>query len=248
MMAVAASHYDVLSLPASASASQIRRAYRQRAKESHPDKGGSDEQFQRLQAAYEALSDSRTRAAYDLQRDQQRNQQRKREVTRRQEEERLARAAAERARFVAVQRQKLVQQEKVEQRLATPPSTAVRTKPASGGRADARGMQQLPGGTAAKGPGSTRSAGEPAGVYAGVYSGVTGMDGANVKAAMFAPAAERPTSKTTELRSATTATAAAPSAATGSPGGHVSRIDAVRILHEGIRCWTAPYPAEGLKA
>ena len=46
--------YDVLGLPSGADEAAVRRAYRRRVKEVHPDHGGDEREFQRLQAAYDA--------------------------------------------------------------------------------------------------------------------------------------------------------------------------------------------------
>ena len=58
-------HYDVLGVPSSASHAQIKAAFRELALISHPDKGGTEEDFQSVQIAWEVLSGSLTRAAYD---------------------------------------------------------------------------------------------------------------------------------------------------------------------------------------
>lgn len=49
--------HDVLGVAPDASSSEIRRAYRERLKECHPDQGGSHEAFQELQEAYEVMAD-----------------------------------------------------------------------------------------------------------------------------------------------------------------------------------------------
>nr|WP_305794588.1 J domain-containing protein [Halomarina rubra] len=49
--------YDVLGLDPSADQSAVKRAYRERVKETHPDRGGSEEAFKRVTAAYERLSE-----------------------------------------------------------------------------------------------------------------------------------------------------------------------------------------------
>ncbi|BGP07525.1 hypothetical protein JCM10049v2_003363 [Rhodotorula toruloides] len=48
-------HYTVLGIAVGATQSQIRIAYRKKALETHPDKGGCEEKFKKVQAAYEAL-------------------------------------------------------------------------------------------------------------------------------------------------------------------------------------------------
>jgi len=57
--------YDALGISRDASAEEIKRAYRKAALTNHPDRGGNKETFQRLQAAYEVLSNPERRAAYD---------------------------------------------------------------------------------------------------------------------------------------------------------------------------------------
>ena len=57
--------YAALGLGRDASAEEIKRAYRKEALTNHPDRGGDKEKFQRLQAAYEVLSNPGRRAAYD---------------------------------------------------------------------------------------------------------------------------------------------------------------------------------------
>jgi curved DNA-binding protein CbpA len=57
--------YKVLGVPRFASLSDIRRAYRRRAREVHPDVGGSAEAFQRLTRAFAALCDSKSRKDWD---------------------------------------------------------------------------------------------------------------------------------------------------------------------------------------
>ena len=57
--------YDVLGVPRDASPSQIKAAFRTRAKQSHPDTGGDTDEFQRLKMAYDVLSDAEHRRHYD---------------------------------------------------------------------------------------------------------------------------------------------------------------------------------------
>jgi DnaJ-domain-containing protein 1 len=49
--------YGILDLDPSADQSAVRNAYRERVKETHPDRGGSEEEFKRVTAAYERLSE-----------------------------------------------------------------------------------------------------------------------------------------------------------------------------------------------
>ena len=58
-------HYEVLGLPATASADEVRHAYRRLAKKFHPDRAGDSAQFQLVTQAYAVLSDPARRAAYD---------------------------------------------------------------------------------------------------------------------------------------------------------------------------------------
>ncbi len=60
-------HYLVLGVSRTALAQEIRSAYRRRAFERHPDRGGADRtpEFQQLADAYHVLVDPERRAAYD---------------------------------------------------------------------------------------------------------------------------------------------------------------------------------------
>ncbi|GAB3187647.1 J domain-containing protein [Nesterenkonia suensis] len=57
--------YGVLGVPPEADLKTIRSAYRRLARDSHPDRGGSAEEFHRIQAAWEVLRSTDARAAYD---------------------------------------------------------------------------------------------------------------------------------------------------------------------------------------
>ncbi|HEX4221457.1 MAG TPA: DnaJ domain-containing protein, partial [Pseudonocardiaceae bacterium] len=57
--------YGILGLDQSATRSQIKSAYRAKARRSHPDMGGSETEFHALHDAYQALVDPIRRAAYD---------------------------------------------------------------------------------------------------------------------------------------------------------------------------------------
>eukprot|EP00929_Paragymnodinium_shiwhaense_P090031 TRINITY_DN50263_c0_g1_i1.p1 TRINITY_DN50263_c0_g1~~TRINITY_DN50263_c0_g1_i1.p1 ORF type:complete len:286 (+),score=64.25 TRINITY_DN50263_c0_g1_i1:188-1045(+) len=50
------SHWEVLGLQPGADQSEVRRAYLQKARETHPDKGGSPEEFRRVVVALEQLT------------------------------------------------------------------------------------------------------------------------------------------------------------------------------------------------
>ncbi|HYK85338.1 MAG TPA: J domain-containing protein [Ktedonobacteraceae bacterium] len=52
---------NVLGLPPNATPQQIKRRYRALAKRYHPDKGGSQQQMQRIIAAYEYLTKEQSR-------------------------------------------------------------------------------------------------------------------------------------------------------------------------------------------
>jgi len=68
-MAAKRDYYEVLGLSKSATAEEIKKAYRQKAKKFHPDVNKEDEnaaeKFKEVAEAYEILSDSQKRAAYD---------------------------------------------------------------------------------------------------------------------------------------------------------------------------------------
>lgn len=57
--------YQVLGIQPSATAEEIRSAYRRAARATHPDHGGSSERFHQVSEAYQVLSDPQQRAAYD---------------------------------------------------------------------------------------------------------------------------------------------------------------------------------------
>lgn len=58
-------YYDELGLTKDVNQEEIKYAYRRKASEHHPDKGGEKERFQRVQKAYEVLNDPVTKANYD---------------------------------------------------------------------------------------------------------------------------------------------------------------------------------------
>lgn len=65
-MATKRDYYDILGVSKSATAEEIKRAYRKLAMEHHPDRhGGDDSQFKEIGEAYEVLKDPQKRAGYD---------------------------------------------------------------------------------------------------------------------------------------------------------------------------------------
>ena len=61
--------YKILGVPPTASAAEIKRAYRKKVKELHPDTSGSPEDteaFKILVKAYEILSDVQRRSMFDM--------------------------------------------------------------------------------------------------------------------------------------------------------------------------------------
>ena len=57
--------YSILGLPRDAGLAAIKAAFRQKAKDLHPDHGGDPEQFRLLKLAYDVLSDPDQRRHYD---------------------------------------------------------------------------------------------------------------------------------------------------------------------------------------
>src|SRR5688500_20195743 len=57
--------YEILGVARDASDDDIKRAYRRRARELHPDAGGDEEEFKELTTAYEVLKNPAARANYD---------------------------------------------------------------------------------------------------------------------------------------------------------------------------------------
>ncbi len=61
-------YYEILGVPRSASKEDIRRAFRQLARQYHPDVSDApdaEERFKEINEAYQVLSDDERRAAYD---------------------------------------------------------------------------------------------------------------------------------------------------------------------------------------
>ena len=57
--------YTVLGVPRTASSEDIKKAYKKQAMKHHPDRGGDPDQFRKVTEAYDVLSNSDKRAAYD---------------------------------------------------------------------------------------------------------------------------------------------------------------------------------------
>lgn len=58
-------YYEVLGVGKSASADEIKKAFRRLAVEHHPDRGGNEEKFKEINEAYEVLKDPSKRQRYD---------------------------------------------------------------------------------------------------------------------------------------------------------------------------------------
>jgi curved DNA-binding protein CbpA len=57
--------YEILGIPKNATKDEIKKAYKAKAMEHHPDRGGNEEKFIEVLQAYEILSDSEKRSIYD---------------------------------------------------------------------------------------------------------------------------------------------------------------------------------------
>ena len=62
---MANNYYEVLGVDKKASDADIKKAYRKKAHQLHPDKGGDKAQFQKINEAYQILGDTNKRAQYD---------------------------------------------------------------------------------------------------------------------------------------------------------------------------------------
>jgi len=62
---LASTPYEVLGVPSTASEAELRRAYRARLRQTHPDAGGRPADFHAVQGAWELVGTAEARAAYD---------------------------------------------------------------------------------------------------------------------------------------------------------------------------------------
>jgi DnaJ family protein A protein 2 len=58
-------YYELLNVSRTASKEEIKKAYKELARKSHPDKGGDPEKFKKINEAYGILSDDNLRSRYD---------------------------------------------------------------------------------------------------------------------------------------------------------------------------------------
>ena len=58
-------YYSILGVDQTASADEIKRAYRKKAAQHHPDRGGNEEEFKRIQEAYDTLNNPQSKQNYD---------------------------------------------------------------------------------------------------------------------------------------------------------------------------------------
>jgi len=66
-------YYQTLGIDPSASADEIKKAYRKLANQHHPDKGGDQDTFKNISVAYDTLGDVANRSQYDQQQQMQNN-------------------------------------------------------------------------------------------------------------------------------------------------------------------------------
>ena len=58
-------YYKILNVAENATQDEIKKSFRKLAKENHPDKGGDENTFKKINEAYETLSDENKRNQYD---------------------------------------------------------------------------------------------------------------------------------------------------------------------------------------
>tara|TARA_R100000008_G_C3558047_1_gene154367 strand:- start:390 stop:1010 length:621 start_codon:yes stop_codon:yes gene_type:complete len=61
--------YSILGVNKNASQDEIKKAFRKKAMEHHPDKGGNEEEFKQINEAYSKISDPEKRSQHDAMRD-----------------------------------------------------------------------------------------------------------------------------------------------------------------------------------
>lgn len=64
-MAATPDYYKILGVPRTATADEIKKAFRKLARKHHPDAGGDEAKFKEINEAYEVLSDDKKRKLYD---------------------------------------------------------------------------------------------------------------------------------------------------------------------------------------
>ena len=60
--------YEILGLPPTCQDDEIKTAYRNLARQFHPDRGGDPQKFREIQSAYDLIGTVVKRAVYDLER------------------------------------------------------------------------------------------------------------------------------------------------------------------------------------
>ena len=58
-------YYSILGVQKNASDSELRKAYKKKSMQHHPDRGGDEEEFKKINEAYSTLKDPQKRAEYD---------------------------------------------------------------------------------------------------------------------------------------------------------------------------------------
>ena len=59
-----ADYYDILGVKRGASSDDLKKAYKKKAMKYHPDRGGDEKQFQKINEAYDTLKDPQKRTIY----------------------------------------------------------------------------------------------------------------------------------------------------------------------------------------